>query len=140
MKLRKLQTAFKKAQATEKAARAAYEKVVSRAQVVAEAWIEAKATYKAARKELKNLRKETALTQAAHKAAKSCFNKSVILLQKLTRKFKKAEKKSAAKKTQKSPAAARPKKHVKKTGARKPKVPVSLPPSTEFPEASAAQA
>ena len=153
MKLRKLQAALKKAQLAEKSAKAAYAKVIGRTGLISEAWGETKAKYKAARKELKRMRKESALAQAAHKAAKRCYEQSSAFLEKLTRKLRKAEKKGAAKSKIKpnpapAPKAKKSKPAVsKKTSAAKPKagskpgVTVPILAETEsFPDSTAAQA
>ncbi len=97
MKLQKLQIALKNAQMAQKAAKTAYEKIITRTRLISEAWSDTKAKYKAARKELKRMRRESALTQAARKAAKHCYKQSNAALEKLARKLKKSQKKSAAK-------------------------------------------
>ena len=153
MKLHKLDAALKKAQAAERSAKAAYEKIVGRTGLISEAWIETKAKYKAARKELKRMRKESTLAQAAHKAAKRCYEQSTVLLEKLTRKLKKAQKKSASKHKLKAtprPATKTPKakaipskKRVAPRSKAAPKSGVTVPISAgteNFPEPTAAQA
>ena len=152
MKIPKLQAALKKAQAAEKSAKTAYQKVVGRATVFSDAWIQAKSKYKAARKELKRMRKEGALTQSAHQAARRCYEQSSALLEKLKRKLKKAQKKSEARRQPKATPApkAKAKKakpaRAKKTAAPRPKAApkptVTVPISAEtdsFPQSAAAQ-
>src|SRR5688572_18157924 len=97
MKLRKLEAAYAKAQSAERSTKAALEKVVERTRLAAESLKSAKAASRKARKDLKLSRKEAASARSAHQDAKQDYFKATVLVSKLDRKLRKAEKKAAEK-------------------------------------------